>query len=160
MTFHSQPEPLDLEPLVGREVGDYGLAQVRDIAFDAVAKLWHRRRAEGMLQKNIAANIGRDTATVSKNLRGPANWTFRTFGELVQGLGGRAYIIVDALEDPPSDGKNYDAYSHFDASATGSTSMDYVTITNLGPIVEGFGNYITQVPTVQRTEFFVEKIDA
>jgi hypothetical protein len=38
--------------------------------------------------------------------------------------------------------------------------MDYVTITNLGPIVEGFGNYITQIPTVQRTEFFVEKIDA
>jgi hypothetical protein len=104
----------DLADLTPKERDQYGFARVRDIAFDAVQSLWRRRRAEGITQVDLANAIGRDTAWVSKNLRGPGNWTLRTFGALVEGLGGAAEIIVRAAEDPPAVRTNYDAYLDFD----------------------------------------------
>ncbi len=109
MTF-----PLSLVPLDGEEVGDYGLARVRDVAFDAVHRLWRRRQAEGMTQKHLAAKVGRDPATISRNLRAPGNWTFRTFGELIEALNGNVRIIIDAAEDSSPNPSNYDAYDDHD----------------------------------------------
>lgn len=93
-----------------RRRADYHFARVRDIAFDAVSELWRRRETEGMMQKDVAEILGRDRAWVSKNLRGPGNWTLRTFGELVGALNGEAEIIVNAIEDAAVRRDNYDAY--------------------------------------------------
>lgn len=100
-----------LNPLRKDELGSYGLARVRDAAFDAVLKLWRRREAEGLTQKALADKIGRDPATVSKYFRGPGNWTFKTLGELVQGLNGDVEIVINALEDSERNRPNYDAYA-------------------------------------------------
>jgi transcriptional regulator with XRE-family HTH domain len=89
---------------------NYGFARVRDVAFDAISDLWRRREAEGVKQKEIAEALGRDPGWVSKNLRGPGNWTLRTIGELVEVLGGEIVIKVYALEDPLESRDNYDAY--------------------------------------------------
>lgn len=78
---------------------DYGFARVRDLAFDAVSSLW-RRQAEGFTQKDLAERVGRDPAWVCRQLSGPGNWTFRTFGALVEALDGEAEILVEALETP------------------------------------------------------------
>lgn len=102
--------PSDLNSLTPDEVRDYGFARVRDAAFDAVQSLWARRQTEGMTQADLAAAIAADTGWVSKNLRGPGNWTMRTFGSLVESLGGRAEITVRAAEDPPAVRSNYHAY--------------------------------------------------
>jgi transcriptional regulator with XRE-family HTH domain len=106
--------PLQLKPLEKSELGEYGLAQVRDAAFEAVLKLWQRRQSEGWTQKRLAENINRDKATVSKYFRGPANWTMRTLGELVQALEADIRIMIDPLEDADPIGSNYDAYEEFD----------------------------------------------
>lgn len=95
-----------------REVADYGFARARDIAFDAVSVLWQRRRDAGMKQKELAETIGRDASWVSRNLRGPGNWTLRTLGELVEGLNGELKIIAEAVEDRPRISSNY--YSAYD----------------------------------------------
>ena len=95
-----------------RELTDYGFARARDIAFDAVTALWRRRRDAGMNQKELAEIIGRDTSWVSRNLRGPGNWTLRTLGAFVEGLNGELKIIVEAAEDQPLTGGNY--YSAYD----------------------------------------------
>jgi hypothetical protein len=52
-----------------------------------------------MSQIKLAEAIGRDRGWVSRNLSAPGNWTLRTFGELIQGLGGEPVISVHALED-------------------------------------------------------------
>jgi len=97
-----------------RELADYGFARARDIAFDAIQALWRRRRSEGMKQTDIVAAIGRDAGWVSRNLRGPGNWTLRTIGELVEALNGELEIIVHANEDPPERLANYSAYAEHD----------------------------------------------
>ena len=102
------------------EIEDYGLARVRDKAFDAVRTLWRRRQAEGMNQIDVARKLNRDPAWVSKQLRGPGNWTLRTFGALVEALDGEAEIIVHALEEPLSPIPNYDAYESINILATPS----------------------------------------
>jgi hypothetical protein len=104
MTFLSSSD------LRQRDLGDYGFARTRDAAFDAVLGLWRIRKAEGMKQKDLAANIGRDAGWVSASLKGPGNWTLRTLGELVAGLGGEVEIIVHPLEAPVYPPRNYDAY--------------------------------------------------
>lgn len=104
MTFPSSSE------LRERDLGDYGFARARDAAFDAVQGLWRMRKAAGMKQKDLAANIARDRGWVSSSLKGPGNWTMRTFGELVAGLGGEIEILVHPLEVPISPPLNYDAY--------------------------------------------------
>ena len=70
----------------GSDRGDYGFARARDIAFDAVLALWRKRKAAGVKQSDIAAALGRDPAWVSKQLKGPGNWTLRTIGELVEAM--------------------------------------------------------------------------
>lgn len=96
---------------------DYGFARVKDLAFDAVSSLWRRRQAQGVTQKDLAEKIGRDPAWVSRQLKGPGNWTFRTFGALVEALDGEAEIQVEALEAPPAIKSNFDAYAAHDAEA-------------------------------------------
>ena len=96
------------------DLADYGFARVRDKAFDAVHMLWLKRKSQGVLLKDVAAKIGRDTGWVSKQLKGPGNWTLRTFGELVEALDGEAEIEVFGLEEPLTLKSNYDAYaSHY-----------------------------------------------
>lgn len=80
------PIPSDLNSLSPKELRDYGFARVRDAAFDAVQSLWARRQAEGMTQADLVAAIDADAGWVSKNLRGPGNWTLRTFGAFVESL--------------------------------------------------------------------------
>jgi len=106
--------PLELKALEKTELAEYGLAQVRDVAFDAFLRMWRYRQSQGWTQKRLADNIGRDKATVSKYLRGPANWTMRTLGELVQGLEADVQITIEPLEEPSQDGANYDAYDEHD----------------------------------------------
>lgn len=85
-------------PLVGRDLANYGVARLRDDAFDAVLALWRRRESEGWTMKRVADRIGRDPAWVNRALRAPGNWTLRTIGELIQGLDGEAEINVVALD--------------------------------------------------------------
>jgi len=105
MTFQS-----DHQQMTPKDRAVYGFARCRDVAFDAVRNLWRRRSAEGMTQKQIAEAIGKDTGWVSKNLRGPGNWTLRTIGAFVEALNGEIEISIRAIEDPVSLPKNYHAY--------------------------------------------------
>ena len=98
----------------GEDRRDYGFARARDLAFDAVQSLWRRRRDQGMKQLDIAKAIDRQPAWVSRNLRGPGNWTMRTLGELVEALNGEIEITVRGVEDPVEDRKNSDAYTGFE----------------------------------------------
>ena len=97
-----------------RDRSDYGFARARDLAFDAVQALWRRRSAAGMKQTDIARALGHDPAWVSRNLRGPGNWTLRTFGELVEALDGEIEIQVCGLEDPISPRPNFHAYAGYE----------------------------------------------
>lgn len=119
MTFQSK-----LPPLGDKQLAAYGVARAKDVAFDAVKVLWDRRKAEGMTQKEFAELIGRDPGWLSRCLRGPANWTFRTFGELVVGLGGEPQISIRALEDSIGSA-NYDAWSDFDSSQAASSGDSF-----------------------------------
>jgi transcriptional regulator with XRE-family HTH domain len=101
------------EILGPRELEAYGFARVRDTAFDAVNALWKRRKAGGMTQKDLADRIGRDPGWVSRNLRGPGNWTLRTIGAFIVALNGEAEITIFGLEDTPHYPKNADAYSGY-----------------------------------------------
>lgn len=96
-----------------RDRADYGFAHVRDLAFDAVQKLWRRRRREGVKQIDVAKAIRRDPAWVSRKLTAPGNWTLRTLGELSEALGGECEIIVHAMEDPHPVPSNFSAYVNY-----------------------------------------------
>src|ERR1700682_2137522 len=93
-----------------RELGDYGYARARDLAFDAVQSWCRRRQAAGVKQIDIARTLDRSPAWVSRNLRGPGNWTLRTFGAFVEALNGEAQITIRALDDAPQILSNYHAY--------------------------------------------------
>lgn len=108
-----------LPPLQPRELADFGFARARDLAFDAIRSLWRRRQREGMKQTHIVAAIGRDPGWVSRNLRGPGNWTLRTIGELVEALNGELEILVHAKEDAPDQLVNYSAYSGYQSPPPG-----------------------------------------
>ena len=99
------------------DVADYGFARARDIAFDAVQSLWRRRKQAGMKQIDIAHTINRNPTWVNRSLRGPANWTLRTLGELVQGMNGELEITVHGLEDAPFARPNFDAYADYEPAA-------------------------------------------
>jgi transcriptional regulator with XRE-family HTH domain len=94
-----------------KDLEDYGLARVRDIAFDAVQSLWRLRQKSGVTQKDLANLLDRDPSWISRQLSGPGNWTFRSFGALVEALDGEVEIIVHPIEDPLPDSNNYDAYT-------------------------------------------------
>lgn len=95
------------------ERADYGTARVKDKAFEAIRRLWEKRRQQGLKLKDVAGRIDADPGWVSKHLRGPGNWTLRTFGALVEGLEGEAEIDVFPIEEPADDRTNFDAYSEF-----------------------------------------------
>lgn len=105
----------EVRPLSPEEIEDYGQARVRDIAFDAVQSLWRRRRDEGMRQTDLAAALGRDPGWVSKKLNGPGNWTFKTFGALIEALNGEVEISAFGKEDACEVSTNYHAYDDFSA---------------------------------------------
>ncbi|MEA2889169.1 MAG: hypothetical protein QOD11_3529 [Bradyrhizobium sp.] len=114
--------PSDLTSLSPSERREFGFARARDAAFDAVSTLWNRRQSEGMTQTDIANALGSDPGWVSKNLRGPGNWTLRTFGALVEALNGEARITIRALDDPPQILSNYHAYVGYEPQ-TATTSV-------------------------------------
>ena len=121
MTFQSK-----LPPLTEKDLAAYGTARAKDIAFDAIRALWDRRRDEGMQQKELASLIGRDAGWVSRCLRGPANWTFQTFGALAIGLGGEIEIVVHPLEEPSALRSNYDAYEEYVETIEASIKAELV----------------------------------
>lgn len=97
----------------------FNIARARDIAFDAVHALWRRRQGEGLTQAELAKFLGRDEGWVSRTLNAPGNWTLRTAATLVAGLRGELEINVFAMEDPPSDRSNFDAYAeHLNETST------------------------------------------
>jgi transcriptional regulator with XRE-family HTH domain len=116
------PSQSDLTFLSPKERREYGFARIRDAAFDAVSALWKRRQDEGMSQAQIAAAIGGDTGWVSKNLRGPGNWTMKTFGTFVEALNGEAQIIVRAAEDALPVRSNYHAYVGYEPEMPTATA--------------------------------------
>ena len=94
---------------------DLVYARIRDGVFDAVMDLWQRRQLENMnlQQKDLAGKMDCSPARVNKALRGPANWTLRTFADFVAALDGEAEIRVRALEDPLAQRPNFDAYADY-----------------------------------------------
>lgn len=102
---------------------------MRDLAFDAVLTLWRRRQADGLTQKELAERLGRDPGWVSKALRGPANWEFKTFARLVRALEGEVDIEVHALEDPLPERPNYDVYADYNKPKFMPLRPDDATIT-------------------------------
>jgi hypothetical protein len=115
--------PSDLNSLSPAERREFGFARARDAAFDAVSSLWARRQKEGMTQIDISNALGSDPGWVSKNLRGPGNWTLRTFGAFVEALNGEARIVVRALEDPLPVLPNYHAYVGYEPVAGDAASL-------------------------------------
>ena len=111
----------DLYVLKGKDLENYGLSRVRDVAYDAVQELWRRRKAEGWNQVKLANNLDRDTGWLSRRLRGPGNWTLRTFGALIQGLDGNVEIRVRAVEDHIST-QNSHAYAGYVLDVQSKTS--------------------------------------
>jgi transcriptional regulator with XRE-family HTH domain len=92
-----------------KEADEYAVMQIRNAAFDAVHSLWRKRQAEGLTQQKLAEILERDKGWVSRALRGPANWEFKTFARLVRALRGEAEISVYPLELPAEE-ENYHAY--------------------------------------------------
>jgi hypothetical protein len=123
----------DLISLTPKERRDYGFARIRDAAFDAVSSLWERRQSEGMTQVDVANAIGGDPGWVSKNLRGPGNWTMKTFGTFVEALNGEAQITVRAAEDPLPVRSNHHAYVGYEPDITVTSSNITVPPRGVGP---------------------------
>jgi transcriptional regulator with XRE-family HTH domain len=120
--------PSDLTSLSPSERREFGFARARDAAFDAVSSLWNRRQNEGMTQTDIANALGSDPGWVSKNLRGPGNWTLRTFGAFVEALNGEARITIRALDDPPQVLSNYHAYVGYEPETPTATANDAASL--------------------------------
>ena len=115
------PSQSDLIDLTPKERREYGFLRVRDAAFDAVCTLWKRRQDEGMTQAQIASAIDGDTGWVSKNLRGPGNWTMKTFGAFVEALNGEVQISIRAMEDRLPVLTNYHAYVDYESEIPATT---------------------------------------
>jgi transcriptional regulator with XRE-family HTH domain len=116
-----------LEPLNAEELADFGQARVRGLAFDAVRHLWRIRSASGLTQAQLAAKIGKDPAWVSRNMRGPRNWTFKTFGALVEALGGEVEIDAFRKEDTAPKSNNYRAYDDYPLRSPASAKIRITT---------------------------------
>jgi transcriptional regulator with XRE-family HTH domain len=104
----------DAAPLTTKQRATFGVTRVKLLAFSAINDLWLRRKREGRTQADLAASLGKDEGWLSKNLKGPGNWTIRTIGEIVEALDGDIEIIVRAAEDVNCDQKNSDAYSGYE----------------------------------------------
>jgi transcriptional regulator with XRE-family HTH domain len=110
--------PSKQHPMTTSERADYGFARVRDAAYDGVMELWHRRKDQGMTQAQLAEALGGDAGWLSRNLRGPGNWTLRTIGRFVEALNGEVEFKVHGLEDPLSARPNYHAYVGYEPEIT------------------------------------------
>ncbi len=100
----------------------YGVARAKSLAFDAVHGLWRKRKGEGRTQSDLASTLGKDEGWLSRNLRGPGNWTIKTLGEMVEALDGELEIFVHPIEDIEKDGRNDDAYSGYKIDPLNSKS--------------------------------------
>jgi transcriptional regulator with XRE-family HTH domain len=76
----------------------------------AVLILWRKRRDEGMTQTQLAERLGCNKGWLSKKLSGPANWTLKTLGHMVEALDGELEIVVRDLREPVDQPRNFDAY--------------------------------------------------
>jgi transcriptional regulator with XRE-family HTH domain len=110
------PSPSRASVMTPKERADYGFARVRDSAYEAVMELWRRRSAQGMTQAQLADALGGDAGWLSRNLKGPGNWTLRTIGRFVEALGGEVELSVYGLEDPLSSRPNYHAYARYEVN--------------------------------------------
>jgi len=119
MTSQSKPVVVAMN---SDERSDYGFARVRDAAYDAVMDLWGRRKAEGMTQAQLADALGRDTGWLSRNLRGPGNWTLKTVGRFVEALNGEVELKVHGIEDPLPTPPNYHAYVGYEPEITATST--------------------------------------
>lgn len=129
-----------------RDRANYGFARVRDAAFDAVLSLWRRRQSEGWKQADLVRLLNRDRSWVSRNLRGPGNWTLRTFGELVEALDGEVEISVNALEDPLQPARNFDAYIGYSTKPqTKATSWEPTSESKKPKVSDGRMSYSESV---------------
>lgn len=115
------PSQSELTHLTPKDRREFGFLRIRDAAFDAVSSLWDRRQNEGMTQTQIATAIDADEGWVSKNLRGPGNWTMKTFGALVEALNGEVQLNIRAAEDPLPVLTNYHAYVDYELEAPATT---------------------------------------
>lgn len=113
MPVNSAPPDDELYVLKGRDRENFGFARVRDLAYDAVQELWQLRKTQGWNQVQLATNIGRDTGWLSRYLQGPGNWTFRTFGALVEGLDGVVEVRVRPAESIKPSNENRGPYSDY-----------------------------------------------
>jgi transcriptional regulator with XRE-family HTH domain len=95
----------------GEDGAQYGIARARNQAFNAVIRLWRKRSQAGMTQAEFARKLGRDTGWLSTKLKGPSNWTLKTFGRMAEALDGDIEILVHDLHDPPAQRDNFDAYA-------------------------------------------------
>jgi transcriptional regulator with XRE-family HTH domain len=109
MTFISE-----LPPMTPEQRASYGVARAKTIAFTAVHDLWRRRKSEGKSQAELAQVLNKDEGWLSKNLRGPGNWTIKTLGELVEALDGELEIVVHGLEDSTWSQANEHAYAGYE----------------------------------------------
>lgn len=131
----------DLHVLKGKDLENYGFERVRDLAYEAVHELWRRRKSEGWTQARLAEKLCRDTGWLSKNLQGPGNWTFRTFGALIQGLDGELEIKVHAAEDPVLSRENYHAYAEYNPETLCDDFRDIENVsfrTAIGPVLNRY----------------------
>ncbi|MGA2056877.1 MAG: helix-turn-helix transcriptional regulator [Bradyrhizobium sp.] len=122
------------------ERDDYGFARVRDAAYDGVMDLWRRRKDQGMTQAQLADALGGDAGWLSRNLRGPGNWTLRTVGRFVQALNGEVEFKVHGLEDPLPVRSNYHAYVGYEPEMTATAGPTVrqrgcVTSSVSGPVI-------------------------
>jgi len=77
------------------------IATIREAAFGAVRRLWRKRQNEGWTQGRLATEMGKkNTSQVSRWLKGPGNWEFKTFAQFVRALDGEAEVQVFGLEEP------------------------------------------------------------
>jgi hypothetical protein len=108
-------DPFELQ---NEDLGRYGYARARDLAFDAVRELWDLRCHEGMTQAMLASKIGRDPAWLNRNLRGPGNWTLRTLGEFVAALNGILEIrAIPAEKASSASRQNSHAYQDYEITS-------------------------------------------
>jgi hypothetical protein len=115
-----------------------------------------------MTQKQIADAIGKDTGWVSRNLRGPGNWTLRTVGAFVEALDGEIEISIRPLEEPVTPRKNFHAYAGYEpqpqqapvvqSARAQSGPTNTLVVGSLGDVIERArrGGSSSPVPTSQR----------
>ena len=107
----------DFHKLEPGDLANYGVFRAKYAAFLAVKELWERRQKEGVKQADIARAINVNPAWVSRQLRGPANWTLRTLGALVEALDGELEIRICERNDKAKSSQNFDAYSEIHESS-------------------------------------------